>query len=432
MKLTVCHKIWFQNRRQNIRRRSRPLSPHEVGHRTTTNPGEQSLEKPQREAMVEGSSPRSTQDENTKTDAEREEAVAGEPEVPTHTQPSASPRTEALQDSSSQKIPTKEVEVHNERPRRSLKRSLSGKRLSMTSEGGARLLNDDESSPSPPRPVPELIPSLSANAPVMGSLTTVAGGLCPGVRKPPSGRSRDSRAWEFCCDSDARDELALKAEQEHTGSAATAIKLVRSSSRRALEASAKSPALRTGHSATADKPSQPPLKRSKTSDARLETRHAPSFHLHADELESAPTSLLSSRFDKSPSGESDKENNDGETRQSQPVKRPVLGEKNHSNARSLKPRLKASSTVPSRKPGLKASSTVPSSKPGLVASSLDQRRNRLRKSNSSVGASKENINPEDDDEIARFMGGSKQRSNLSIEEEQDMDVIQGLLSLSKG
>ncbi|KAL8688525.1 MAG: hypothetical protein Q9218_005583, partial [Villophora microphyllina] len=53
------------------------------------------------------------------------------------------------------------------------------------------------------------------------------------------GRSRDSRAWEFYCDSEARDELTKQAEREQSGSAIGAIGLIRSRSKGCLAAGAR-------------------------------------------------------------------------------------------------------------------------------------------------------------------------------------------------
>lgn len=65
--------------------------------------------------------------------------------------------------------------------------------------------------------------------------------------RQPSGRSRDSRAWEFWCDSDARNGLVRQAEAETTGSAADAISLIRSNSgaqrRRLLHKHGSAPAV---------------------------------------------------------------------------------------------------------------------------------------------------------------------------------------------
>ena len=55
----------------------------------------------------------------------------------------------------------------------------------------------------------------------------------------PIGRSRDAKTWEFCADSDARDELTLQAENESSGSAVAAISLIRSTSVKTSERALK-------------------------------------------------------------------------------------------------------------------------------------------------------------------------------------------------
>ena len=49
-----------------------------------------------------------------------------------------------------------------------------------------------------------------------------------------TGRSRDARTWEFYCDNDVRDALTEQAEREQSGSAVSAIGLIRSRSNTAL------------------------------------------------------------------------------------------------------------------------------------------------------------------------------------------------------
>jgi len=104
----------------------------------------------------------------------------------------------------------------------------------MTSDGVARIVTDADSSPSPPRVRPSDTPSSSVPAAYQDdlSLTTAEGERPNTLRRKPSGRSRDSRAWEFWCDRDARSQLEEKADQEASGSAADAIGLIRSNSGR--------------------------------------------------------------------------------------------------------------------------------------------------------------------------------------------------------
>ncbi|KAL8869776.1 MAG: hypothetical protein Q9174_004016 [Haloplaca sp. 1 TL-2023] len=120
-----------------------------------------------------------------------------------------------------------------------IKSSTSQLRLSTSLEGSACIKT--ASSPSPPRPaslehvrrprVPQLLQrSQSAIVPPTFSVQRPP---------PPIGRSRDSRTWEFYCDSDARDELTKQAEREQSGSAAGAIGLLRSKSKTSLSSAAR-------------------------------------------------------------------------------------------------------------------------------------------------------------------------------------------------
>lgn len=300
---------------------------------------------------------------------------------------------------------------------RPLKRSLSGKRLSMTSEGAAKLLADDESSPSPPRKqqTSNVIYRPSSSC---GEANAGKDGVSPGLLRSGSGRSRDSRAWEFWCDTEARHELAKKAEQEQTGSAAAAIGLMRSSSRRALGLNASKANMSPRMSSTVAKFGKPSLERSKTSMARLETNNVYQFHLHEDNTHKQNATPLSSRFVQSPTGESDKENHDPHRAQPAPSRRRGLNEKPQPGSQFRRTALKASQTAPMREQGAQISTQTG--------------RNRNRKDARPPNGVKEILNPEDDDEIARFMGGARYDSAVSLADEQDMDVVQGLLSLSKG
>ncbi|EMC99007.1 hypothetical protein BAUCODRAFT_120297 [Baudoinia panamericana UAMH 10762] len=117
------------------------------------------------------------------------------------------------------------------------KKSQSFVRLSMSSDGKACVTTKNGSSPSPPRAASMLIPPMDFNAAlsVTGNTSAVTGS--DGVRRTSrssSGRSRDSRAWQFWCDKDARSELEQKAVDDVSGSAADAIGLLRSASGRRI------------------------------------------------------------------------------------------------------------------------------------------------------------------------------------------------------
>jgi len=115
---------------------------------------------------------------------------------------------------------------------RSHVRSGSYLRLSMTDDGKAKVVDRNNPSPSPEKqPAP-----FQGSAGLRRRCTTDEPrrsiDLGRNVRASTAGRSRDSRTWEFWCDSDARNSLIERADQEASGSAAEAIGLIRSSSNR--------------------------------------------------------------------------------------------------------------------------------------------------------------------------------------------------------
>lgn len=138
--------------------------------------------------------------------------------------------------------------------RKGLKRS-SSLRMTWKMDGSAYLATDS-TSPSPPQKLaappteaPESVPfslqrsqsnvSLQDTSEIGPESFSLSQGSTSSLRRKPSGRSRDSRAWAFFADKEARSELEERAEQEQTGSAADAIKhLRRSTSNRSLARSA--------------------------------------------------------------------------------------------------------------------------------------------------------------------------------------------------
>ncbi|KAL2256000.1 hypothetical protein VTK26DRAFT_2370 [Humicola hyalothermophila] len=123
-------------------------------------------------------------------------------------------------------------------------------RLSMSLDGKAEVV---PSIPSPPRPTPappsldslEKLPAVtrpelyrrhSTSAVSLPPFSELASSLLPTNSGPlpprlTRGRSRDVHAWEFCCDSENReDALTAQAKHESRGSAIAAISLLRSTS----------------------------------------------------------------------------------------------------------------------------------------------------------------------------------------------------------
>lgn len=300
-------------------------------------------------------------------------------------------------------------------------------RLSMTFDGKARVINGTEQSPSPPRtqPLPEL---LAASAvPLRRSFS--ASGLSQNaadavqaskLQRTSSGRSRDSRAWEFWCDSDARNSLTEKAELEQSGSAADAIGLIRSNSKGALRANSTKRNVQLLKQRTAVLSKSDPLYRTKpqllrasSSLGRLQGRTGlsqtdPKAAKHGSKKNGTDTDefeILNT--------DSDKENQEPEGQQHGPVPR----------------RSQHSATGAARR-------KVLGENPNVLAQ--DNRRNfysacKMRPSFSALSSSdSENVDPENDPEIASFMSTAKgQSSRPRVSSGEELDCIQGLLAMSK-
>ena len=305
---------------------------------------------------------------------------------------------------------------------RRLKRTSSGVRLAMTSDGKARLLEEGESSPSPPRPEPFIEPfshrtSLRRSASSAGldeRLREAASEMAPRkLQRTASGRSRDSRTWEFWCDAEARNSLSEKANQEGSGSAADAIGLMKANRRQALtplpgrrniqlqrQSSAKP--LKTGQ---AEKDKRP-FGRASSSFGRLQTdKEEVQKHKKNDKKEDVEDSQL-------PGNDSDKEN----------------WEPNTAEIRHRRPQATQEGSKAGRKV-LGENSTIMSQSNSL-GSMMDKetRRTGWKAINKSDA---ENARPEDDEEVAEFVG-TRSNSGTSMSSGEDLDCVQGLLQLSRG
>ncbi|KAK5170443.1 Homeobox protein yox1 [Saxophila tyrrhenica] len=382
--------IWFQNRRQSSRRKSRPLLPHELAQYQLYR---SSIAAHDASSEALGSSFSGYGDASF---ANEPPVFATSHHVPEHHSttshtaphrslgigagPSASGPSHAHPDGSAPSTGPERVDhfvnrrsepfLHDLQLRhahhafgalpaeasKDVKRSSSFMRLSMNSEGAATVVTKDSSSPSPPRPQPghEQVAVTSNAAPIASAL--------PPLKRTSSGRSRDSRAWEFWCDKDAREELTDKAEKDASGSAADAIGLLRSTSGRSILGAipSKRNSLLSRQSASfkrskLDMP-KPALQKASTSNARLQNE-----------------------------------------RRSQP-------------ATKAKPSLYSTSTY------------IPGNESDKENWSPDGRQGQQQGG--------ENDDPEADPEIAAFMKNGRKSSSVSGAEE--LDCVQGLLSLSQG
>jgi hypothetical protein len=305
---------------------------------------------------------------------------------------------------------------------KSLKRARSSLRIGMTSDGGAKLLTHDEQSPSPPRLIAlASFQRSSSNTGANDSFCSSQGSVDGfSLRRVPSGRSRDSRAWEFWCDSEARNGLAKAAQTAQKGSAVDALTMMRSTSRgppplapNSAKGNANVKLTRTDsykrmkHSHTA--PVKSTLSRTSSAVGRLEKR---------DDAENAkpsskPIKASASFTITSTSSDSDKENDDPvptlNRRRQSPVKaqrrRPVLGE---------------SQTAPT--------STSSQGRASDVARRAQAERKAQRESNEVY------VTPEEDDEVKDFMKGAQSKEVTAVRSAvgDDLDCIQGLLKLSQG
>lgn len=226
------------------------------------------------------------------------------------------------------------------------------------------------------------------------------------MQRSSSGRSRDSRAWEFWCDKDARSELEDKAEKDASGSAADAIDLLRSTSGRKVLGTLPTKrnsymsrqSTSTKRARLGGKPSL--LQRSSTSLGRLQNKP-----LNGTTSNSNPARKL--KHSESavsvyiPANDSDKENWSPESTE-------------HPDASTLNGRVSVDRHLSDH-----------------VAVSTHQDRGVLsaRKPRSSL-SNDGNDDPEADPELAAFMRGEG-KSN-SISEEEELDCVQNLLSLSQG
>ncbi|KAH7364144.1 hypothetical protein BKA65DRAFT_590510 [Rhexocercosporidium sp. MPI-PUGE-AT-0058] len=288
-------------------------------------------------------------------------------------------------------------------------------RLSLSLDGKAELIS---SAPSPPRQYAPRPTSSSASmlpqrrTGLQRSQSAINFGPRPSMTKSstssmprlPTGRSRDARTWETCCDGEVRDELTTLAENESHGSAVAAISLIRSSSNAALKAN---PNKRNAPAAKHDSAKQgkkQKLGRAVSSLARLQNPSQTSSKVAQDPIEYTKDGLL-----RSPSGDSDKENWVPREGGGNPRRRPLP------SGRSDK--------RPQSRAVLGENNNIPSH------ADFGGNRNRKRKAavEHAIFEDAENSNAEVGEEVEKFM-----RGEVSPSKKGDLDCIQGLLSLSQG
>lgn len=280
----------------------------------------------------------------------------------------------------------------------------------MTEDGLAQVVDRAAASPSPP-PSQEStfsFPTAPRHAGLRRSYSAAGlndlfkqDGVDTGVRKVPRvpGRSRHSSNWTLFCDADVRDskELMERAEQEASGSARDAIKMMRKTSRPTLRTNlskSNTPVLSQASFIENKKQPRQPLKRANTTHGRLEKQPT------------RPTSKGKKGDEddewERPSTDSDKENWEPEDGQ----------------AHAQIPRRRAHANLPTARPpkAILGENTTNLSQSSSLGAMMDrEKKHRGRKDiNAEVG-----IFVEDDDSPPVARGA-------------DLDCVASLLSLSQG
>lgn len=348
--------IWFQNRRQNDRRKSKPLQPHElIPHFRNGIPVEASNQLPSPQNSQEtptkdgcGTSAHALQTSPRQSDLK---SILNESDPLSSSSPAVRKRTTLEEHSPALSTPPSSFEspsqnapqpgstpasagfasqvqlnkkrsheqmtginnaTHSQDPSskdaKSLRRTSSFVRLAVSADGSVKVRVNDETTPSPPKRRPLPPPNMSSRRSSgfsraqsdLGSTFNFkdANPAVTGVL----GRSRDARTWEFYCDRSARSSLAARAEEEATGSAVGALGLMRSASQRKAQALSPNPGkqnrVRRSYSKIKSKPS---ISRTQSSLARLQSSDGT-----YDEMD--PKSNKQSHHRQSSNGDSDKEN----------------------------------------------------------------------------------------------------------------------------
>lgn len=236
-------------------------------------------------------------------------------------------------------------------------------------------------------------------------LPSITNVIPPFKPRLPTGRSRDARTWEFCCDPEAQDELTTQAENESHGSALAAISLIRSASNSALKQNANkrnAPPVKPDSSKHGKRPK---LGRATSSLARLQNPNTIS-----SKPTRQPSSYSKDDLMHSPSGDSDKEN--------------WLPDEHGGNSRRR--------PLPSSRAGKPQSSrAILGDNFNVPTHAVDfpGGRNRNRKSAKAIPEIFEDQENRGEvpQEVEKFM-----RGEVSPSKKGDLDCIQGLLSLSQG
>lgn len=311
--------------------------------------------------------------------------------------------------------------------------------------------------PSPPRPQNSLLNRQPRpSGPLQRSQSAIVPPTYP-VKRPTAsiGRSRDSRTWEFYCDSNARDELTKQAEREQSGSAVGAIGLIRSCSKGSLSTASR-PTNPHKRNATVSKPdsgkrlkantstktSKPKLARASSSIARLQN---PTFLPRTSTLSKATPPITAdsnddislkkhkpTENDLHDGNESDKENWAPGTQTPVASRRAQHPSTNHTSHTKI---LTENQHLPSLSSSLDALLSRESSGNGRHPRRGAKMGTRAMATDPE-GGGQENEAAFSDDEVRGFMsGGNGSGENVVVGEdgdEEDLDCVEGLLKLSRG
>ena len=330
----------------------------------------------------------------------------------------------------------------------------SSVRLSMSLDGAVRVKTSEEETPSPPKqrpvaPNPDLkrVGGLQRSKSEVGLNEASAEGLKLQVKQAGGtfGRSRDARTWEFFCDSDMRDALAAQAERERSGSAVGAISLIRSQSKKSrenLREQHRREALHPKASATnlqktaVSLVSKPKLARTQSSMGRLQHDHDVAQKQDPKSAQTSHSKLSKPSHTRRASGDSDKENwAPGSRASSHPLRRAHTSTNN--NTRNI---LNESGTPQETVSNASTSKRARTAKRGITLydEGVDDNEKNIDTNHSHPATASYQPHPNrfDGDEIAAFMKSNRSSTNTSStnnkEKDEDMDCIQGLLSLSQG
>lgn len=214
-----------------------------------------------------------------------------------------------------------------------VKHASTNIRLSLSLDGKARVVTGPDDPPSPPRLWSSQGSNVLEKRPGGGlqrSWSAVEPNEMPSApRRSMIGRSRDTRAWEFYCDSEASNALTEQAELEKSGSAIGPIGLIRSgTSSKAMRPNLTNRNVQSGPKQNSEGrllATKPKLSRANSSLARLQTIDGNEQRVAAAATAVKPPSrdpkrkLPSSIFE-GEGGDSDKENWEPGTQQ-RPVQR---------------------------------------------------------------------------------------------------------------